>query len=72
VIPSPGDLQHVAFVAEPALAEHLEQGRNPTPDEANAAIVRLMRGGPVPGFTVVFANDLHALARFDDPGILAP
>jgi len=52
---------------EPALAEHLQQGRDPSADEANAAIVRLMRGRPVPGFTVAFANDAYALAHFSDP-----
>ena len=38
------------------MAEHIEPGANPTPDELRCTLLRLMRGEPVPGFEPVYAN----------------
>ncbi len=67
VVPPFDDLSHIAWVVEPAMAEHIEAGANPTPDEMRCTLLRLMRGETVPNFETVYANATFRVARARRP-----
>ncbi len=65
LVPPPETFSHVAWVADPRIAEHIDRGLSATPDERGRVLVRLMRREPVPGFEPAFENDEYRVVKVD-------